>query len=221
MWKQWQIYSLGLWNHCRWWLEPRNQKTVASWQECYDKLRVLKSRGITLPTKVHIVKAMVFQVVTYGCENWTIRKEEHQGIDAFKLWCWRRFLRILWTARKSNKSILNEISLEYSTGNTDAEAEAPVFDHLMQTAVLLEKSLMLGKIESRKRRDVRGWDGWMVSLIQWACTWANSGRLWEIGRPGVLQAMGHKELDMIGHPNNKNILKFHPYSRLCQNFLPF
>ena len=88
---------------------------------------VLKSRDITLPMKVHIVDAMVFPVVMYSCENWTLKKAGHQRIDAFKLWCWRRFLRILWTARKSNKSILNEISLEYSTGNTDAEAETPVF----------------------------------------------------------------------------------------------
>ena len=113
---------------------------------------MLKSRDITLPTKVHIVKAMVFQMVTYGCESWTVRKEERQGIDAFKLWCCRRFLRIPWTARKSNQSILKESNPEYSTGNTDAEAEAPVFDHLMPTADSLEKSLMLGKIEGERRR---------------------------------------------------------------------
>ena len=155
---------------------------------------MLKSRGITLPTKVHIVKAMVFQVVTYGCENWTIRKEEHQGIDAFKLWCWRRFLRILWTARKSNKSILNEISLEYSTGNTDAEAEAPVFDHLMQTADLLEKSLMLGKIESRKRCQRMRWMDGITDTMG-----MHLGKLWEIVRDReAWRAAGHGS-QRVGH----------------------
>ena len=87
---------------------------------------VLKSRDITLPTKVHLVKAMVFPVVMYGCETWTTEKAEHQRIDAFELWCWRRLLRVPWTARRSNQLILKEISPEYSLGRTDAEAETPV-----------------------------------------------------------------------------------------------
>ena len=88
---------------------------------------VLKSRGITLPTNVHLVKAMVFQVVMYGCESWTKKKAEHQRIDAFELWCWRRLLRVPWTARRSNQSILKETSPEYSLERTDAEAETPIF----------------------------------------------------------------------------------------------
>ena len=111
---------------------------------------VLKSRDITLPTKVHIFKVMVFPEDTYSSKNWTVKKAEHQRIDAFELWCWRRLLRVPWTVRRSNQPVSKEINPEYSTGNTDAEAEAPVFDHLMQTADSLEKSLMLGKIESRR-----------------------------------------------------------------------
>ena len=92
---------------------------------------ILKSRDITLPTKLHIVKAMVFPVVMYGCESWTIKKAEHQRIDAFELWCWRRLLRVPWATRRSNQSILKEIHPGYSTGRTDAEAEAPILGHLM------------------------------------------------------------------------------------------
>ena len=88
---------------------------------------ILKSRDITLLTEVHLVKAMVFPVVMYGCESWTIKKAEHQNIDAFELWCWRRLLRVPWTARRSNQSILKDISPEYSIGRTDAEAETPIF----------------------------------------------------------------------------------------------
>ena len=113
---------------------------------------VLKSRDITLPTKVHTVKAMVFPVVTYGCESWTVRKAEHQRIDAFKLQCCRRLLRVPWTARRSNQSILKEINPEYSLEGLRLKLKLQYFDHLMQTADSLEKSLMLGRIEGRRRR---------------------------------------------------------------------
>ena len=109
---------------------------------------ILKSRDITLPTKVHLVKAMVFPVVIYGCESWTIKKAEHQRIDAFELWCWRRHLRVPWTARRSNQSILKEIRPEYSLGGL---LKLQDFGHLMQTADSLEKPLILRKIEGRKR----------------------------------------------------------------------
>ena len=107
---------------------------------------VLKSRHIILPTNVHIVKAMVFPVVTYGCESWTVRKAEHQRIDSFKLWCWRRLLRVPWTARRSNQSILKEINPEYSLEGLMLKLKLQYFDHLIQTADSLEESLMLGKI---------------------------------------------------------------------------
>ena len=118
---------------------------------------ILKSRDITLPTKVHLVKAMVFPVVTYGCESWTIKKAECQRIDAFELWCWRRLLRVPWTARRSNKSILKEISPAYSLEGLMLKLKFQYFGHLMRRADLFEKTLMLGKIEGRRRRDDRGW----------------------------------------------------------------
>ena len=113
---------------------------------------ILKSRDITLPTKVLLVKAMVFPVVTYGCESWTIKKAECQRIDAFELWCWRRLLRVPWTARRSNWSILKEISPEYSLKGLMLKLKFQYFCHLMRRAESFEKTLMLGKIEGRRRR---------------------------------------------------------------------
>ena len=113
---------------------------------------ILKSRDITLPTKVRLVKAIVFLVVMYGYERWTIKKAEHQRIDAFELWCWRRFLRVPWTARSSNQSILKEISPEYSLGGLMLKLKLQYFGHLMRRTDSFEKTLMLGKIEGRRRR---------------------------------------------------------------------
>ena len=112
----------------------------------------LKSRDITLLKKVHLIKAMVFPVVMYGCESWTIKKAEHQRINAFELWCWRRLLRVPWTARRSNQSILKEISPEYSLEGLTLKLTLQYFGHLMWRTDLLEKTLMLGKIEGRRRR---------------------------------------------------------------------
>ena len=113
---------------------------------------ILKSRDITLPTKVHLVKAMVFPVVMYGCESWTIEKVEHQRINAFELWCWRRLLRVPWTAKRSNQSILKEISPEYSLEGLMLKLKVQYFGHLMRRTDSLEKTLMLGKIEVGRRR---------------------------------------------------------------------
>ena len=112
---------------------------------------ILKSRDITLPTKVHLVKAMVFLVVIYGCESWTIKKAEHRRIDAFELWCWRSLLSILWTARRSNQSILKEIKPECSLEELMLKLKLQYFGHLMQRADSFEKTMMLGKIESERR----------------------------------------------------------------------
>jgi len=114
---------------------------------------VLKGRDITPSTKVHIVKAMVFPVVTYSCESWTVKRAEHQRMDAFKLWCWRRLLRAPWTPRRSNQSVLLEINLEYSLEGLILKLKLQYFGHLMQTADSLEKPLMLGNIEGRRRRE--------------------------------------------------------------------
>ena len=113
---------------------------------------ILKSRDITLPIKVHTVKTMVFPLVMYGYESWTIKKAEHQRIDAFELWCWRRLLRVPGIARRSNQSILKEISPEYSLEGLMMKLKLQYFGHLMQRAKSLEKSLMLGKTEGRRRR---------------------------------------------------------------------
>ena len=113
---------------------------------------VLKSRDITLLTEVCLVKAVVFPGVMYGCESWTIKKSEHQRTDAFRLWCWRRLLRVPWTARRSNQSILKEISPEYSLERLMLKLKLQYFGHLMQRVDSLEKTLMLGKIEGRRRR---------------------------------------------------------------------
>ena len=113
---------------------------------------ILKSRDITLPTKVRLVKGMVFPIVMYGCESWTIKKAKCQRIDAFELWCWRRLLRVLWTARRSNQSILKEISPEYSLEGLMLKQKLQYFGHLMRRSDSLEKTPMLGKIEGRRRR---------------------------------------------------------------------
>ena len=157
---------------------------------------ILKSKDITLPTKAHIVKAMVFPTVMYGCESWTIKKAEHRRIDAFELWCWWRLLRVPWTARRSNQSILKEISPEYSLAGLMLKLKLQYFAHLMQRIDWWEKTLKVGKTEGRRRGDDRGWDGWMASPTQWALLWVSSGSWWWTGKPGVLQSMG---LQRVGH----------------------
>ena len=149
---------------------------------------IFKSRDITLPTKVHLVKAMVFPVVMYGCKSWTVKKAECRRNDAFELWCCRRLLRVPWTASRSNQSILKEISPESSLEGLMLKLKLQYFGHLMWIADSFEKTLMLGK--TRGEGDDRGWDGWMASPPQWKWVWVNSGsRLWT-GRPGLLQSMG-------------------------------
>ena len=151
---------------------------------------ILKSRDITLPTMVLIIKVMVFPVVMYECDRWTIKKAECWSTDALELWCWRRLLRIPWTARRSNQSILKEISPEYSLEGLMLKPKLQYFGHLMRRTDSLEKTLMLGKIEGRRRRGDRRWDGWMASLNGWTWVWANSRRWWRTGKPSVLQSMG-------------------------------
>ena len=151
-WKQWLTIFLGskitAHGDCR-----HEIKMLTPWKESYDQLdSILKSRDITLPTKVRLVKAMVFPVVMYGCESWTIKKAECRRINAFELWCWRRVLRVPWTARRSNQSILKEIIPEYSLEGLMLKLKLQYFGHLMGRADSFEKTLMLGKIEGRRRR---------------------------------------------------------------------
>ena len=157
---------------------------------------IFKSRDITLPTKVQLVKAMVFPVVMYGCESWTIEKAEHWRIDAFSLWCCRRFLWVPWTSRRSNQSILKEISPEYSLEGLMLKLKLQYFGHLMWKTDSLEKTLMLGKIEGRRRRGWQKIKYWIASPTQWTWVSVNSGSWWWTGRPGMLQFMGWRR---VGH----------------------
>ena len=151
---------------------------------------MLKSRDITLPTKVRLVKAMVFPVVMYGCESWTAKKAEHQRIDAFELWCWRRLLRVPWTAKRSNQSILKEISPGCSLEGLMLKLKLQYFGHLMRRLDSLEETRMLGGIGAGGEGDDRGWDGWMASPTWWTWVWVDSGSWWWTGRPGVLRFVG-------------------------------
>ena len=154
--KQWkQCQTLFFW-------APKSLQMVTAAMKLKDTCSltildsILKSRDITLPTKVHLVKAMVFPVVIYGCESWTVKKAERQRINAFELWCWRRPLRVPWTARRSSQSILKEINPEYSLEGLMLKLNLQYFGHLMRRASSLENTLMLGKIEGRKKEGNRG-----------------------------------------------------------------
>ena len=162
---------------------------------------ILKSRDITFSTKFHLVKVMGFPLVMYRCENWTIKKAECQRIDAFELRCYRRLLRVPWTARRSNQSILKEISPEYSLGGLMLQLKLQYFGHLMRRTDSFEKTLMLERLKAGGEGDDRGWDGWMASPTQRKWVWASSENWWWMGKPGVMQCMGMQESDVIEQLN--------------------
>ena len=171
--KQWLILFLGLQNHYRWWLHSIKGRLLLRRKVMTNLDSILKSRDIPLPTKIHLVKAMVFPVVMYGCESWTIKKVEHQRIDAFELWCWKRLLRVPCTARRSNQSILKDwISPEYSLERLLLKLKFQYFCHLMWRTNSFEKTLMLERLKEGGEGDDRGWDGWMASLTQLTWVWA-------------------------------------------------
>ena len=147
---------------------------------------IFKSRDITLPAKVHLVKAMAFPVVMYGCENWTVKKTERQRMDAFELWCWRRLLRV--------PRICKEIQPVHSTGDqfwvfigrTNAKAETPILSHWCEELTHLKRPWCWERLKAGWEGDGSGWDGWMASLTQWTWVWASSGSWWWTGKPGML-----------------------------------
>ena len=156
------------------------------WKESYDLPRQhIQKQRQTLPTKVRLVKAMVFPVVMYGCESWTVKKAERWRIDALELWCWRRLLRVPWTARRSNQTILKDWCWSWNSN----------------TLVTWCKELTRWKrpwcwerLRAGGEEDNRGWDGWMASLTQWTWVWVNSGSWWWTGKPGVLQSVGSQRV---------------------------
>ena len=171
-----KFYFFGFKNHCGQWLQIKRHLLLG--RKAMTNLdSILNSRDITLLIKVHLVKAMVFPVVMYGCESWTIKKAEHWRTDAFELWCWRRLLRVPWTARRSNQSLLKEIRPEYSLEGLMLKLKLQYFGHLMWRNDSFEKTLMLGKIEGGRRGDDRRWDDWMASPMCWRWVWADS-RSW-------------------------------------------
>ena len=156
---------------------------------------VFKSRDVTLPTKVWLVKAIVFPVVMCGCESWTIKKAEHQRINAFELWCWRRFLRVPWTTRRSNQSIPKEISPEYSLKGLYWSWNSNTLASWCEKLTHWKRTWCWERLRAGEGGN-RGWDGWMASLTQWTWAWANSRRQWGTGKPGVLQSLGSQR---VGH----------------------
>ena len=191
-WKQWQTLFLG--------------SKITADGDCSHEIKrhlllgrkamtnldsLLKSRDITLPTKVHLVKATVFPVVMYGCESWTVKKAEQWRIDAFELWCWRRLLRVPWIARRSNQPILKEISPEYSLDGLMLKLKLQYFGQLMQRSDYWKRPWCWERLKAGDEGDDRGWGwddrvGWMASPTRWTWIWASSGSQWWTGKPGVL-----------------------------------
>ena len=155
---------------------------------------IFKSRDTTFPTKIRLVEAMVFPVFMYGCDSWTVKEAEHWRMDAFELWCWRRLLRVPWTARRSNQSILKEISPGISLEGMMLKPKLQYFSHLMQSVDSLEKTLMLGGTGARRRSRRQSMRWWMASPPQWTWVWVNAGSWWWTRRRGMFQFMGSQRV---------------------------
>ena len=155
---------------------------------------IFKSRVITLPTKIHLLTAMVFPVAMYGCESWTVKKAEHWRIDAFELWCWRRLLRVPWTARKANQSILKEISPRCSLEGLMLKLKLQYLSTSCEELTYWKRPWCWEGLRVAVEGDNRGWHGWVASPTRWIWVWVNSGSWWWTGRPGVLWFMGSQRV---------------------------
>ena len=194
-WKQWQ--TLFSW-------APKSLRTVTAARKLRHPLlgrkamtnlnSILQSREITLLTKLYIVKVMVSLVVMCRCESWTIKKAECWKNDAYKLWCWRRLLRVPWIARRSNQSILREFNPEYSLEGLMLKWSSNTLGTWCKELIHWKRPWCWERLRARGEGGERGWDGWMASLTQWSWVWANSERQWRTGKPGVLQSMGSQRI---------------------------
>ena len=165
-----------------------------SWLQSRAHTKTAYLKAETLPTKSCAVKAVIFPVVMYGCKSWTIKKAEHWTADAFTLWSWRRLLRVPWTTRRSNQSILKEINPEYSLEGPVLKLQLQSFGYLIWRADSLEKTLVVGKTEGRRRRGWQGMRCWIASPTLWTWVWVNSGGQWRTGKPDVIQSMGSQRV---------------------------
>ena len=185
------LYFPGLQHHYRWRLQHEIKRCFLLWRKVMTSLdNILKNRDITLSTKVHLVKAMVFPVIMYGCEIWSIKKAEQQRTDVFELWCWRRLLRVPWTARRSDQSILKEISPGCSLEKLMLKLKLQYFCHWCEELTHLKRPWCWERLRAGRKGDNRGWDVWMASPTQWTGVWVDSGSWLWTGRPGMLQFMG-------------------------------
>ena len=207
--KQWQTIFLGSKITADSDYSHEIKRCLLLWRKAMTNLdSILKSRDITFPTKVCLVKAMIFSVVMYGCESWAIKKAEHWRIDAFKLWYWRKLLRVPSTTGRSNQSILKEISPEYSLQGLMLKLKFQYFGHLIWRIDSLEKPWCWKRLRTEGEGDNRGWDGWMASLTQWTWVWASSRSWWWTGRPAMRSPWVHKESDMTYWTELKFVIKF-------------
>ena len=199
-WKQWQASFSWTSKSLQMVIAAMKLKEACSLEEKLWHIKyaisILKSRDMTLPTKVHIVKAMVFPVVMYGCESWTIKKAKSQRTQDFELWCWRRLFRVPWTARRSNQWILKEINPEYSLEGLMLKLSLQYLDYLMQRANSLERPWCWERLKAGGEGDNRGWDSWMASPSQWTWVWASSRSWWwRWGSLACCSPWGLKESD--------------------------
>ena len=176
---------------------------------------ILKSRDITLPAKVHLVKAMVFPVVIYGCESWTIKKAEHRRIDAFELWCWKRLLRVLWTARRTNQSILKESVLNIHWKDWCWSWNPNTLTTWCEELTHLKRTWCWKRLKAGGEGDDRRWDGWMASPTRRTWVWASFGSWWWTGKPGVLQSTGPQMVGVTEWLNWAEWVPDPPYCNLC------